>query len=57
MISMINFMFGNPQQIIGFDAAFLLPDIEGWISLVILISVSIIAFLTVIRRMQKEEIH
>ena len=57
MISMINFMFGKPETLLGFGGAFLLPDIEGWVSLVILISVSIIAFLIVIRRMQKEEIH
>ena len=56
-VSMIYYMFGKPEGVAGFGIGFLFPDINGWISLAILLTVSAIAFLLVIIRMNKEEIH
>lgn len=56
-VSMIYYLFGQPGGMLGFGVGFLFPDINGWISLTILLTVAIIAFLIVILRMSKEEIH
>ena len=57
MLSMIHFMFGKPETLMGFLPVFSVPDIDGLISLIILLSVSVIGFLIVILRMKKEEIN
>ncbi|MHA1124543.1 MAG: ABC transporter permease [Candidatus Heimdallarchaeota archaeon] len=57
MLSMVSLLFGNPETMLGFLPNFLAPDINGWVSLTILLTISVISFLIVIRRMQKEEIH
>ncbi|MHA1366713.1 MAG: ABC transporter permease, partial [Candidatus Heimdallarchaeota archaeon] len=56
-ISSIFYLLGQPEGIGSFLGGFLSADINGWISLLILLTVSAIAFLTVILRMNKEEIH
>ncbi len=56
-ISSIFYLLGQPEGLGGFLGGFFSPDINGWISLVILLTISVIAFLIVILRMNKEEIH
>jgi ABC-type transport system involved in multi-copper enzyme maturation permease subunit len=55
-VSMIYYLFNKPGGVGGFGVGFLFPEINGWISLVILLTVAVIAFLIVILRMSKEEI-
>ncbi|MHA1356392.1 MAG: hypothetical protein ACTSR1_14600, partial [Candidatus Heimdallarchaeota archaeon] len=56
-LSSMFYLLGSPEGLGGLLGGFLAPDINGWISLLILLTVSAIAFLTLILRMNKEEIH